>query len=123
MQRSLVGSALVIMFLTLYCCVASAHPSSGIVVDQKGRVFFQDIVGGIIWKIDKPGKLTKYSDVKGGNWLALDADGKFSRATPKYYQRITADGVKPALIHAGGGVPLVINSDGNLYYASGGQRR
>jgi sugar lactone lactonase YvrE len=90
-------------------------------VDQKGQVFFQDIVGGVIWKIDEQGKLTKYSDVKGGHWLALDTDGMFSRATPKYFQRITPDGVKPALIHADGGAPLVINSDGNLYYASGDQ--
>ena len=51
--------------------------------------------------------------------MALDAQGAFSGATPRYFQRITADGVKPALIYAGGGAPLVVNSDGNLYYASG----
>jgi sugar lactone lactonase YvrE len=119
MRQSLVGPALVAAFVTLLSGHVSAHPGSGIVVDQKGRVFFQDIVGGVIWQIDERGKLTKYSDVKGGHWLALDADGTFSRATPKYYRRITPDGVKPALLHAEGGAPLVINSDRNLYYASG----
>ena len=111
--------ALAIAFAAVLNGGASAHPSSGIVVDQKGQVFFQDIVGGAIWKIDERGKLSKFADVKGGHWLALDAEGKFSKATPKYYQRITPDGVKPALIHADGGAPLVVNSDGNLYYASG----
>jgi sugar lactone lactonase YvrE len=119
MRRLLIDIACAIAFVALFCGRASAHPSSGIVVDPKGQVFFQDIVGGVIWKIDEQGKLTKYSDVKGGHWLALDADGKFSRATPKYYQRITPDGVKPTLIHADGGASLVIGSDGNLYYASG----
>src|SRR5271169_4823810 len=100
MRALLIGGALAVPCLSALLLVsARAHPSSGIVVDQKGQVFFQDIVGGVIWKIDEQGKLTKYSDVKGGHWLALDADGKFSRATPKYYRRITPDGMKPALIH------------------------
>jgi sugar lactone lactonase YvrE len=119
MRRSFANAALALALLALLTGGVSAHPSSGIVVDSKGQVFFQDIVGGVIWKIDEQGKLSKYADVKGGHWLALDAAGSFSRATPKYYQRITADGIKPALIHADGGAPLVVHSDGNLYYASG----
>ena len=120
MRQLLIDGFLALGFLSaMFAGGVCAHPSSGIVVDQKGQVFFQDIVGGVIWKIDERGKLSKYADVKGGHWLALDAEGKFSAATPKYYQRITPDGVKPALIHADGGAPLVVNSDGNLYYASG----
>ena len=120
MRGLLFGGALAVPCLSaLFVVSARAHPGSGIVVDQKGQVFFQDIVGGAIWKIDERGKLSKYADVKGGHWLALDAEGKFSKATPKYYQRITLDGEKPALIHADGGAPLVVSSDGNLYYASG----
>src|SRR6516225_4304632 len=113
MRRSLIDAALALVFVALMNGAVSAHPSSGIVVDQKGQVFFQDIIGGVIWKIDERGKLSKYADVKGGHWLALDAEGKFSRATPKYCKRITPDGAKPALIHADGGAPLVVNSDGN----------
>jgi sugar lactone lactonase YvrE len=120
MRGLLYGGALAVACMSALLVVsARAHPGSGIVVDQKGQVFFQDIVGGAIWKIDERGKLSKYADVKGGHWLALDAAGKFSKATPKYYQRITLDGEKPALIHADGGAPLVVSSDGNLYYASG----
>jgi hypothetical protein len=49
-----------------------AHPSSGIVVDQQGQVYFQDIVGGAIWKIDAQGKLTKFQDGLGGHWMARE---------------------------------------------------
>ncbi len=48
-----------------------------------------------------------------------DAHGSFSHRQPKYFQRITGDGEIPALIYAGGGAPLVVGVDGNLYYASG----
>jgi hypothetical protein len=95
-------------FMALFSGWVSAHPSSGIVVDPKGQVFFQDIVGGVIWRVDEHGKLTRYSNVKGGHWLALDTNGSFSQSRPNYYQRITPDGVKPALIHAEGGAPLVV---------------
>jgi sugar lactone lactonase YvrE len=95
---------------------ASAHPASGIVVDGQGQVFFQDIVGRAIWKIDAGGKLTKFSDKVGGHWLALDTEGHFARADLKRFARVTAPGVKPALIVADGGAPIVVNADGNLYY-------
>ncbi len=86
------GGALAVACLSaLFMVSARAHPGCGIVVDQKGQVFFQDIVGGAIWKIDERGKLSKYADVKGGHWLALDAEGKFSKATPKPTIRRPAD--------------------------------
>jgi sugar lactone lactonase YvrE len=120
MRRLLIEGAWTVACLSgLFAGSAHAHPSSGIVVDEKGQVFFQDIIGGILWKIDEQGKLSKYSNISGGHWLALDTEGRFSRATPKYFQRITPDGTKPALIHADGGAPLVVHSDGYLYYASG----
>src|SRR5262249_50802470 len=51
---------------------AMGHPSSGIVVDAKGQVFFQDAVGRTIWKIDPEGNLSQYSAGIGGHWMALD---------------------------------------------------
>jgi sugar lactone lactonase YvrE len=102
--------------LVLSAQTASGHPSSGIVVDQEGQVFFQDIVAGAIWKIDAQGKLTKYYDKLGGHWMALDAKGSFSRADLKLVKRITPSGTRPALILADGGAPIVVNSDGDLYY-------
>jgi sugar lactone lactonase YvrE len=94
----------------------SAHPSSGIVVDREGQVFFQDIVGGVIWKIDAQGKLTKYYDKLGGHWMALDREGSFSRANPRLVKRITPFDAKPTLLVADGGAPIAVNPDGNLYY-------
>ena len=94
---------------------ASAHPSTGIVVDGQRQVYFQDIAADVIWKIDAEGKLTKFYDKVGGHFLALDAEGSFARADLKGFRRVTAAGVKPALIVAEGGAPIAVNSDGNLY--------
>src|SRR4029077_9611717 len=82
----------------------------------QGQVYFQDIAGNVIWKIDAEGKLTKFSDKVGGHWMALDAEGSFARADLKRFKRVTPAGVKPALIVAEGGAPIAVNSDGNLYY-------
>ena len=84
---------------------ALAHPGSVIVVDRQGQVFFQDSVGRAVWKIDMEGKLTKFFQGKGGQWMCLDADGSFSNSQPKYYELITPLGIKPALIFAEGGSP------------------
>lgn len=51
--------------------------------------------------------------------MVLDAEGIFSRTQPKYFERITPDGIKPAIIFAGGGSPIAIGSDGNFYYCGG----
>lgn len=92
-----------------------AHPGSGIVVDNEGKVFFQD--GRAVWMIDTGGRLTKYSDKLGGHWMTLDANGSFARADVKVVERITTPGVKPALLVADGGAPVAVGGDGNLYYA------
>ena len=52
--------------------------------------------------------------------MALDTEGKFSSAVDnRLFERITPSGVKPILLYASGGAPLVVNQDGNLYYGSG----
>jgi sugar lactone lactonase YvrE len=94
----------------------SAHPGSGIVVDSKGQVFFQDSAARTIWKIDVQGKVSAYSDKVGGHWMALDAKGRFVRSDLKLVERITPAGVSPALIVADGGAPIAVNTKGNLYY-------
>jgi sugar lactone lactonase YvrE len=95
---------------------AAAHPASGIVVDAQGQVYFQDTAGNAIWKIDAAGRLTKFADKGGAHWMALDAEGSFARADVNPFVRVTPTGVKPALIVALGGAPIVVNR-GNLYYA------
>jgi sugar lactone lactonase YvrE len=97
---------------------ASGHPGSGIVVDAEGNVYFTYHRHGV-GKIDRHGKLSYVGHTSGGHWLCLDPDGSFSRAQPRHFERITPDGVKPALIFADGGSPIAVLRDGLLYYASG----
>jgi streptogramin lyase len=47
--------------------IASAHPGSGIVVDDKGQVYFQDVATRAVWKIDPRGRLTEYHTGIGGH--------------------------------------------------------
>jgi sugar lactone lactonase YvrE len=115
-NRPIPTTILVVASFALPARTAWAHPSSGIVVDQQGQVFFQDIRGGAIWKIDAQGKLTKFYDKLGGHWMALDGEGSFSRANLKLVKRITPPGAKPTLIVADGGAPIAVATDGNLYY-------
>src|SRR6266404_4638391 len=96
---------------------ALAHPGSGIVVDQQGNVYFTHIGRGV-GKIDPQGKLTYVGETRGGHWMCLDAEGSFSRTQPKHFERITPEGVRPALIYADGGSPIAVLPDGKLYYAS-----
>jgi hypothetical protein len=102
----------------LFAARAFAHPASGIVVSRNGDVFFIHTGRGVC-KIDAQGKLTYIHKDTGGHWMALDADGRFSTQFPRLFQRITVPSVKPALLFASGGGPLIVNRDGNLYYGSG----
>jgi hypothetical protein len=97
---------------------AFAHPASGIVVDDQGRIYF---LFDSLYRIDPSGKLSVVQENAGGHWLALDAKGAFANATPKVYKRATPNRAMPALIY-GDGAPLVIGLDGNLYYGSNGSQ-
>jgi hypothetical protein len=98
---------------------AFAHPASGIVVNAKGEVFFVHTGKGAC-KIEAQGGLSYVNKDTGGHFLVLDTEGKFaSAADNRLFQRITPSGVKPTLLYASGGAPLVVNRDGNLYYGSG----
>jgi sugar lactone lactonase YvrE len=98
--------------------MAPAHPGSGIVVDAQGNVYFNHTGRGVA-KLDPHGKVTYVGNTGGGHWLCLDAEGSFSRTQPKYFERITPDVARPALIFADGGSPIAVLPDGLLYYASG----
>lgn len=62
------------------CAVATAisHPNSGIVVNERGEVFFVHSGRGLA-KLDQAGKLTYVRPCTGGHWLCLDPNGSFSR--------------------------------------------
>ena len=102
----------------LFCECAIGHPASGIVVDSGGNVYFI-YTGHALYKLDNHGSPSVVREIRDGHWLALDEAGHFSRSEPKYFQRITPAGATPTLIYAGGGAPLVVASDGALYYGSG----
>lgn len=97
---------------------ARAHPASGIVVDPTGQVFFVYSGHGVM-RIEPDGKLTCIHPSRGGHWMCLDPQGSFSRTQPKYFQRVTLDGLQPGIIFADGGAPIAICRDGDLYYGSG----
>ena len=113
-------------FRFLYCLLVStqistaalAHPGSGIVVDKNGQVYFTDTGKGI-WKIDSGGRL-EYIPGSRFHWMTIDPMGYFA-GSPKsfgqYFERVTAQQSKPALIMCSD-FPLVVNSDGNMYYAN-----
>jgi hypothetical protein len=122
----------VVAICTVIVARASAHPGSGIVVDAQGRVYFVETGNpdaqfpGFIWEADARGKLTPVHRT-GAHWLTPDENASFARAdlgewfrqrrTP-WLQRVQAHESGPALIQADG-CPIVVNRDGNLYYASG----
>jgi hypothetical protein len=95
-----------------------AHPASGIVVDQQNQIFFIYSRHGVC-KLDDQGKLSYIHRTGGGHWLCLDTEGSFSHTQPKYFDRISPDGVKPTLIFADGGSPIAVLPGGDLYYVSG----
>jgi hypothetical protein len=99
---------------TNLCC---AHPGSGIVVDDRGTVYFTYSGHGVM-RLDASGRLTTIHADPGGHWLALDATGAFAQATPLKFQRVTPDGSIPALIFASGGAPIAVGDDGFLYYGA-----
>jgi hypothetical protein len=114
-----------------FLCAAAtaiAHPSSGIVVTERGEVFFVHSGRGLARltppdsggtnSTSRPSQLTYFHRSRGGHWLCLDPNGSFSRTQPKHFERVTPDGVRPAILFADGGAPIAVGRDGNLYYAS-----
>src|SRR5438309_1380267 len=94
-----------------------AHPSSGIVVDGEGRVYFADTGRGV-WRIDGVQKLSLI-DSEPTHWMDLDAGGAFAngpRELAKSLVRITPTGAKPAIISCQG-APCAVGADGNVYFA------
>jgi hypothetical protein len=94
-----------------------AHPGSGIVVDRRGQVYFLDTGSGV-WKIDLRGKLTHLPGPR-FHWMTIDSDDCFSTAHLPTGARgdILRVGTTPTLLVASD-VPIVIGSNGNLYYPS-----
>jgi sugar lactone lactonase YvrE len=61
--------------LFFFIANAQADPSSGIVVDRQGRVYFADERRNVVWEIDTDGKLTAFVTSKHSHRLAIDEQG------------------------------------------------
>jgi len=108
-KARLILIAILLQFGTFY--TATAHPASGIVVDKYGNVYFIYSKTGVV-KIAADGQLSYIHKSTDGHWMCLDEQGFFSQTQPKYFERITPDKVKPAIIYAGGGSPIAVGKDG-----------
>src|SRR5258706_6588997 len=125
---------LLTLMAVLFCTpfMASAHPPSGIVVDRSGNVFAAGSIGagpqfpGFVWKIDRQGKVTSFH--KGSaHYLALETQGIFDRdelnalfgerKTP-WLGPVALSASRQSLLRADG-CPIVVHSDGNIYFAAG----
>ena len=116
-STSAVKAFVILMFSVLFGTSAMAHPGSGIVIDIYGQIYFTDTGKGV-WKIDTNGNLT-YLPASRFHWMTIDAAGHFA-TSPKnfgeYFERVTSQNAKPALIMCSD-FPLVVANDGNIYYA------
>jgi uncharacterized membrane protein len=94
---------------------AGAHPASGIVVDDRGHVFFMDTGHGM-WEVNPAGKLSS----RGGpafHFLAIDRQGRFVQTD---FSRLASGdvsvvGPNPTLVLASS-YPVAIASNGACYY-------
>ena len=106
-----------VLFCSLFGAKGLAHPGSGIVIDKYGQVYFTDTGKGV-WKIDTQGKLT-YIPSSRFHWMTIDPAGYFAgsqKSFGEYFERVTDQNSKPVLIMCSD-FPLVVNRDGNMYYA------
>ncbi len=110
-----------IFFILILCFLSgtkvAAHPGSGIVLDKEGNIYFTDTGKGV-WKIDTQGKLS-FLPASKFHWMTIDTIGHFAGAQKsfgEYFERVTSKSNKPDLIMCSD-FPLVINKDGNIYYA------
>lgn len=120
MQSSFFFTKTIISFL-IFIFVGTnsiAHPGSGIVIDERGQVYFTDTGKGV-WKIDRNGKLS-YLPASRFHWIAIDPSGHFAGSAKnfgEYFERVTPQNSKPALVMCSD-FPLVVGKDGNIYYAN-----
>ena len=105
-------------FLVLGQFASWAHPASGIAVNPQGDVLFIYSRHGVC-RLDPQGRLSYIHRTTDGHWMCLDAGGSFSHTQPRYFERISPDGVRPAIVFAGGGSPIAVLPDGYLYYVCG----
>jgi len=116
MKVAIVITLAVITQFTLWTLRVSAHPGSGIFVDEQGQIYFTDTGEGV-WMSNTKGALSLFSK-SALHWMAYSKDDRFAHAPEKFehFERITPTGSKPVLFICSE-FPCAFGQDGNLYYA------
>jgi hypothetical protein len=116
MKVPIVIFLLVINQFTLWTFRVSAHPGSGIFVDEQGQIYFTDTGEGV-WMSNTKRSLNLFSE-SALHWMAGSKEGRFAHAPEKFehFERITPTGSKPVLFICSE-FPCAFGKDGNLYYA------
>jgi hypothetical protein len=97
--------------------IASAHPGSGIFVEEDESIVFVDTGRGV-WRYDSADKSLLLTSGEAMHWLAYDLRGAFAESPEKFgewFGRITLRGERPALVTCSD-FPCAIGPDGNLYF-------
>jgi sugar lactone lactonase YvrE len=117
-MRMKVPIAVIVLVVThtLSMFRVSAHPGSGIFVDEQGQIYFTDTGEGV-WRSDTNRALSLFSK-SALHWMAGSKEGHFTDAPEKFehFERITPTGSKPVLLICSE-FPCDFGRDGNLYYA------
>jgi hypothetical protein len=95
----------------------NAHPPSGIVVDHRGTIYFQDGLKGV-WRIPDGGQRSLFNPLA-WHWMAIDLTGTFANAPEQFgewFGRVSPQDQTPALIVCSD-FPCATGRDGNLYFA------
>ena len=73
---------MVLVVLVAGIVASWAHPGSGIVVDDKGRVYFTDTGQGV-WKIDEGGRVSAHEG-QSYHWMTIDLRAQFAAGLPQF---------------------------------------
>lgn len=115
MQNRILSASLLSVLILGHTGTTFAHPGSGIVVDDQGRVWFMDTGFGL-WQIDALGQLSAHGG-PGGHFLTMDRRNRFERG---HFSALAAGDVEisrsdPTLV-VGTSYPVTVGTDGAFYY-------
>src|SRR5688572_12170892 len=89
---------IILLVIAHFTFRVSAHPRSGIFVDEQGQIYFTDTGEGV-WMRDTKGALSLFSR-SALHWMAYSKEGRFAHSPEKFehFERITPMGSKPVLL-------------------------
>jgi hypothetical protein len=119
------------LIVALSPAVALAHVSWGILVDRQGNVYVADVVAGVIWRLDRQGRLNQVVSGVHSHGIALDQTGRLYGEDARFVGgkfmvtlwRRASDGVFEQLASIATNPPaeniIVLDQLGRRYYWNG----